>query len=133
VVASNVAYFSAAGNEGRQAYDAPFRSGVSRAQGSISGTGALTFWGGLTHDFDPGVGVDDTQQFTLPSGGIITLSFQWDQPFGSVPGSTACLNDMDIYILNSAGTAVLAASSANNPGADPVEVVQYQNTTVSTQ
>src|SRR5439155_7150445 len=66
-------------------------------------------------------------------GGIITLSFQWDQPFGSVPGSTACLNDMDIYILNSAGTAVLAASSANNPGADPVEVMQYQNTTVSTQ
>ncbi len=73
------------------------------------------------------------QQFTLPSGGAITLSYQWDQPYASVPGSAGSASDMDIYILNSMGTAGVAESASDPLGGDPVELVQYQNTTGSTQ
>ncbi len=34
VTAAGVSYFSAAGNNARQAYDAPFRSGIQRARGA---------------------------------------------------------------------------------------------------
>ena len=129
VAAAGVSYFSAAGNGGQQGYDAPFRPGINRASGSISGG----FLGGLTHDFDPGPGVDDMQQFTLPAGGIIELSFQWDQPYASIPGSAGSASDMDAYILNSAGTSVVARSVTRNVGGDPVEVLAYKNNTGSSK
>ena len=129
VVASGVSYFSAAGNEGRQAYESAFRSGITRTDGSISGGGARHFYGGLTHDFDPGPGVDDMQSFTLAPNESITLSFQWDQPYGTIPGSASPTNDLDIYVLNEAGTSVVASAATNNSGAgrDPIEILSFTN------
>jgi len=62
VAARGVAYFSAAGNEGRQSYQAAFRS---------SGRKGLS---GVRHDFDPGPGVTDLQHITAPAGTISLLS-----------------------------------------------------------
>lgn len=128
VVADGVPYFSAAGNEGRDAYEAPFRdSGIVRLPGAITGSGPLTFWGGESHDFDPGPGVDDMQQFQLPPSGLLLLSFQWDQPYGSVPDSAGCASDIDIYVLNADGTQILAESAIGNIDSDPIEIFDFRN------
>ena len=110
---------------------------VNRAPSSIAGTGALTFFGGTTQDFNPDPNVvDDMQALTLNPGQGITLTFQWDQPYGTVPGSVGSASDLDIYVLNQAGTQVLAASSGDNIGTgheDPVEVLSFGNNGASTQ
>jgi hypothetical protein len=129
VVASGVSYFSAAGNEARQAYDSVFRNDRTLNSGAIRSSGGPSFKGGTTFDFDPGAGLDDMQQFTLAGGQSIQLSFQWDQPYGSIPGSASCASEVDVYVLNSGGTRIVGGSTATNSGAgfDPVELVQFTN------
>ena len=90
VKARGVTYFSAAGNDARQAYEAPFRP-----SGSFFDIGKGP---SEAHDFDPGPGVDTCQQYTLPQGQRVTFVYQWDQPFFSVSGPPGSANDMDIII-----------------------------------
>ena len=73
VKARGISYFSAAGNDGRQSYESPFR-----------GSGQFRDLGGgpeELHDFDPGLGVDTCQRITIPAGQSVTVALQWDQPF----------------------------------------------------
>ena len=77
VVDLGVAYFSSAGNANRTSYESAFDDS------GISG------FGGALHDFDPGAGVDTFQQVTLGAGASISLSFQWDDPFGSISSGGA--------------------------------------------
>jgi hypothetical protein len=134
VVASGVSYFSAAGNEARQAYDSTYRAGRTLSSGAIRRNGGPSFLGGLTLDFDPSAATDDMQQFSLQGGQKIDLSVQWDQPYGSIPGSASSATEVDVYILNSAGTRVVGGSTAANTGAgaDPTEFIEFANTGVST-
>ena len=67
VVDAGVSYFSAAGNNARDSYEADFD---------------LV---GVLHDFDPGPGVDTCQTITIPTGTTI-FSLQWTEPFFSVSG-----------------------------------------------
>jgi hypothetical protein len=90
VAGLGVAFFSAAGNDGRDAYEGEFRPGpafaldafpIDTAFDPLFGAGAPRFFGGIAHDFDPGSGVDVLQAITVPNGTRFTVSFQWDQPF----------------------------------------------------
>ncbi|MCA1850920.1 MAG: S8 family serine peptidase [Beggiatoa sp.] len=111
-----VAYFSSAGNDGRQAYESPFRP-----SGQFINLGAGPE---EAHDFDPGTGVDTCQHVTIPVGNTLTLVYQWDQPFFP-PGSAS---DMDIVLTNAACSRLLSASAAFNEGNDPVEIFDFTNT-----
>lgn len=93
-VSRGAAYFSSAGNDARQSYEAPFRD---------SGRRGLS---GKQHDFDPGKHVDTLQSITATSGSVSLLSFQWDQPFFSVTGRTGSASDVDAYFLDSAGVPI---------------------------
>ncbi|MGH8576785.1 MAG: S8 family serine peptidase [Gammaproteobacteria bacterium] len=115
-----VSYFSAAGNDGRQAYESPFRP-----SGQFINLGAGPE---EAHDFDPGTGVDTCQQVTVPVGSTLTLVFQWDQPFFSVSGPPGSASDLDIVLTNAACTRLLSASAAFNEGNDPVEIFDFTNT-----
>ena len=122
VVARGVAYFSAAGNEGRQSYQAAFRS---------SGRKGLA---GVRHDFDPGPGVSDLQHLVAPPGTISVLSLQWDQPSLSANGTHGSQSDVDAIFYNMDGTPVAPCTDspaqlvcqepgiANNIGGDAVEL-----------
>ena len=130
VVAGGVAYFSAAGNQGRQSYESPFRGGgVFAAHYFPSSNSAVTFSGGMAHNFDPAGGTDVFQRITLPAGAGFIMSLQWDSPSFSVSGAPGSLNDLDVYVLNASATQVVAGANSDNVGNDPVEVFSFTNTT----
>jgi len=92
VKARGVSYFSAAGNDARQSYEAPFRpSGEFIDEGH--GLSEL-------HDFDPGPGVDTCMKYTVPPGNGIQWVYQWDQPFFSISGPPGSASDMDLSLVN---------------------------------
>lgn len=113
VAANGVSYFSSAGNNARQSYEAPFRStGIDFAPGNPSFTGDA-------HDFNPSSGVDNTMRVTVGAGGA-QIVLQWDQPYASVSG-TGSNTDLDILAYNTSGTLV-GGSANNNLNGDPVEL-----------
>jgi len=128
VVATGAAYFSAAGNQGRQSYESSFRPGSFFADGAKgSAPGAPHFFGGIAHNFKSRRGKDHFQKITVPGNTTVSFVLQWDSPFFSVSGSPGTQNDLDIYVLNSNSTQVLAASAFDNIGNDAVEVATFTN------
>ncbi len=117
VVDGGAAYFTAAGNSGRESYTSPFRSSA------VFGPG-----GGILHDFGGG---DVTQRITIPQSDSIQIAFQWVDPYASAGGDGA-RTDLDIYLLDRSGT-VLESSLFDNNGAgargatDPVELFTFTN------
>ncbi len=107
VTKAGTAYFSSAGNQGRNAYAADFQ-GVDRKQalqrlnlgleniqiGPIIQSDRVKGF----HDFDPGPGIDISQGFRVNSSEVI-LSFQWDEYFGSGRVKT----DYDLLVFDQAG------------------------------
>lgn len=134
VFGSGVTYCALANNHGRNSYESAFRTGNLRGAGSIgSANGAPGFRGGTTHNFNPaGNPVDDMQGFTLTNGQTMRISFQWDDAYVSADGVAGAASDLDIYVLNGAGTQVVAGSASANTGFDPVEVFEFTNNTGST-
>jgi hypothetical protein len=129
VVSQGAAYFSAAGNEARQSYESAFRDGPTLSDGSIPsalGLGVPHFFGGVAHNFST-TGVDTMQRVTIPSGATLTLVLQWDEPFASVSGRAGAQNDLDIYVLNAAGTMVVGGSAHDNVGLDAIEMLDFTN------
>jgi hypothetical protein len=133
VVGGGAAYFSAAGNYARQGYQSAFRAGDSFAARAIpSAPGAPPFFGGTAHNFNSNGGKDHFQSITIPALTTVVFSFQWDSPFFSAcpPSRSDCQgtqNDLDIYILNSSATQVLAGSVFDNIGNDAVEIAAFTN------
>ncbi len=119
VAASGVAYFSAAGNSARKAYEHAFVPGTFLP----AGTFGADFDGGTPHNF----GGTTMQRITGPGGSSFTLVLQWDSPFLSVGnGSPGTSNDLDAYLLASNGLGgffVVSFATTNNLGGDPVELL----------
>ena len=119
VVARRAAYFSAAGNDARQSYQSRFRP-----SGRFVQEGPNLFC--EAHDFDPGSKVDVRQRIRLPAGGLLNLSFQWDQPFFSVSGAPGAASDLDILVFDAARNFVSGGTRTIASG-DPVEFFEFQN------
>ncbi|MEN8179121.1 MAG: choice-of-anchor D domain-containing protein [Pseudomonadota bacterium] len=109
VDAQGVPYFSSAGNNGREAYEAPFiDSGL---------TGPV---GGDLHDFDPGPGVDTRLEITQNADTIYIM--QWQDPYFSVSGSPGASTDLDICFYSPPGEVTpIGCVTDNNIGGDPIE------------
>lgn len=122
VKAMGVAYFSSAGNQDDQSYEAVY------SDSGVPGN----FLGGTRHDFDPGPSVDSLMQVSIPGNTRVIFSFQWDQPAFSVSGTPGSASDIDIVLYSTTGEA-LAAGSRNNLGGDPIEVFSYTNQTGTTK
>ncbi|NJL11519.1 MAG: hypothetical protein HC908_19010 [Calothrix sp. SM1_7_51] len=111
-----VAYFSAAGNSARNAYESINFAGNIDSAGIFAGT---------FHDFDPGAGADTRQQVTLDSG-LSGFIFQWDDPFFTTNGVDT---DLDIFLLEAGTGNILAQSTERNiQNQTPLEILQFDNT-----
>lgn len=123
VHALGAAYYSSAGNQGRQSYEAAFVD---------SGVPGFRPWY-TRHDFDVSGNVDTTQAVTISNNGEVTFVLQWQDPAFSASGPPGAATDLDLFLYNAAGTSVLAGGTANNIGGDPVEVINYRNSSGSEQ
>jgi hypothetical protein len=130
VVRDGATYLSAAGNDGRNSYEAPFNPGAAFGPNAFPSAGpqAPAFFGGTAHNFAPaGAPPDQLQRITIPAGQVLVLSLQWDSPFASA-GGAGSPNDVDVYVFNAAGTQVVGGSTDINIGGDAVEMLFFQNT-----
>ncbi len=118
-------FFSAAGNQARESYEADF----APAGFYIPNVGEL-------HDFS-GTG-DYFQSFVVPPGAQLFLWLQWDDPsvFAAAPEDggayfgPAPQGDYDMYLFNGTTGALEDASFFDNPVAGfPIEIVSYFNPT----
>ena len=109
VAAEGVAYFSSAGNNGRESYEAAF-----------DGSGQTGPVGGELHDFDPGPNKDT--RLTIQQEDDSTYIMQWQDPFFSVSGPPGAGTDLDICFYFPPGAASpFACSNDLNTGRDPLE------------
>lgn len=125
-----VPYFSSAGNQLDDSYEATFNP--SSEPKSLIGLNLETFQPEflgeyLLHDFDPGEGEDFYQTVNFP--GSLLLSFQWTDPFASVcAGCPGAENDFDIFLATVDGdeTSIIFFDGNGlgpNIGLDAVEVL----------
>ncbi|MCS4198615.1 S8 family serine peptidase [Salinibacter ruber] len=118
VVARGIPYFSSAGNDGKNSYEAPFR-GVSGRSGIIDDTY-------VPHDFNSGGATDTRQEITIrPEGTFRIFSFQWTDPSALVQGSSGPDTDIDIALVD--GSDNVISSSTRGNGVVPVESLEYTN------
>ena len=119
-----VPYFSSAGNDGQNSYEAPFRP--SDTSGVLSDTS-------IAHNFANDT-TDTHQAITIQAGGEFTIfSFQWTDPSAIVEGSAGADTDIDIALVNSADS-IVAQSTRDNIGTGvPVESIGYTNESGSEQ
>jgi subtilisin family serine protease len=129
VVSQGAAYFSAAGNEARRAYESPFRAGTVFTDGQFPSTpGAPHFFGGTAHNFAPSGSPDHFQRITIPQLSTLIIAFQWDSPTASAcVGCPGTPNDLDIYLFDAAGTTVVDGAPSDNVNGDPVEIFSFTN------
>lgn len=112
VVRQGSSYFSSAGNQADQSYEARFINSGTQVDSTK----------GEAHSFAPG---DVKQSITVAPGATLILSLQWDEPFFSASGVRGSRSDLDLYILYQG--SVVAASTDNNLGGDPVEITGIRN------
>ncbi|GEM_PF-1324780 len=117
VKAKGVSYFSSAGNNARNSYQAAYR------EAPYSGPFAQDPYLGA-HNFSP-TGTDVYHSITVPANTSIRLGLQWDEPFASVSGGAGAQSDLDVLVYKNG--ALQSAGLTNNLGGDPIEVITLSN------
>ncbi len=111
VAKEGVAYFSSAGNRGRESYEKAFQPSGKR------------YISGQAHDFAPG---DQFLRVFVPAGQEVSFILQWSDPFFSISGRGA-RTDLNMYLLNDSANQVIDASAFPDLGADPIEGILVTN------
>ncbi|MEL6625673.1 MAG: S8 family serine peptidase [Bacteroidota bacterium] len=132
VTALGATYFSSAGNQAQESYE-QINAPVSGVLGNFTipiGSPTVNVPYFLL-DFGPvGGPADFFLGVKIPAGNTATFILQWNESFNSVSGVGAS-TDLDLFLINAAGTTILEASLFNNVGGDALEVVQFTNLTAS--
>lgn len=91
------------------------------------------------YDFDPSANMDTRQRITIPEGGVVAFSLQWDDPFFTTNGVDT---DLDVFLLNAAGEIqnvfnlngeeVKGSVDDNISSNTPLEFFQFTNNTQQT-
>jgi PKD repeat protein len=126
VAANGVAYYSAAGNQGRQSYETAFNdSGEYLCLEWLEPYGDCNYLYervGRMHDFDPGPGQLLYLSITIPFDATLTIAMQWDEPFGNAK------TDHDVVLLDETGEAWYEFGANDNVATgDGWEVLQFTN------
>jgi uncharacterized repeat protein (TIGR01451 family) len=130
VSAAGVDYFSAAGNQADNSYQATFNPGATYAAGAFG----KAFFGGVAHNFETAPNPEnDFQPVTIGKGDAVRFAFQWDSPYASLGNPGGSPNDLDLYLIDPSTSKVVASSTTDNLGQDPIEDLQYTNNSGASQ
>lgn len=119
--AQGIPYFSAAGNNADNAYEAQY-----------SATGGAGI-GVSFHDFDANTNEGGSQALQLadvPDGGLVRATLWWEDPYASVGGAPT--SDFDLFLFDLTNGGNLVAASVSDQlvgGADAFEFVAFENNT----
>ena len=131
-VAQGGVYLSAAGNSGITGILATYSDVVAGHSTSTATTPDGTDF----HDWGSGTS-NGFLPLTIPSGEVLTVILQWNQPYHSYGLGAGAEEDFDLWLFASAATTTTLTvggdfqGSPGSPGGDPFEALQYQNTTAS--
>ena len=139
VVGRGVPYFSSAGNQADDTYEAGFNDSGADAAFRLTTTDGdpFTLEGDL-HDFDFSDAVDPYQNIVLGPGEEVRIAFQYAEPsFSASNGAAGATSDYDLVLLSSpsrTATPIASSLSNNNVNAEggsgePVEILFYTNDT----
>lgn len=117
-VSAGVSYFSAAGNDGNDYLQAGFTP-TSVTLPNVGAVAANDFGGG-----NPYLTV------SIARGATALLGLQWAQPFASIGNGPGAANSLALYLLDAQGN-IVASATGDAVGADPVQALQFTNTTNS--
>jgi hypothetical protein len=120
VVSQGVFYTTAAGNDGHQAYAAPWRS----TTGSI-GAGSGQPVSGTFFDFGGG---NILQNITVATGGLLRIDLQWDAAFlegGSSQPNYQVPNTIEAYIVTRDGRFIFPTLFGNSNNQMTNEAMQF--------
>jgi subtilisin family serine protease len=123
-IAAGVSYFTAASNEGEDFVQEAFRPMHVALPGLPPGALAQNF--GAASAPQPWLDV------TVPVGGTCLLDMQWDQPFAGIGAGSGSTNSLGLALYDASGHLV-ASATASAVGGDPVQVLQFLNTTQQTR
>ena len=131
VKARGVTFFSSAGNDERQSYEAPFKRSADAGLN------------GVRHNFGTNRSPDTLQLITADPGALTLLSYQWDQPWASISGTPGSRSDVDVIFYDTNGDLVPLCDDNlepdicqfpgidSNEGFDPIEIAVISNATDS--
>ncbi|GAB2175797.1 M10 family metallopeptidase C-terminal domain-containing protein [Dongia sp. agr-C8] len=128
VKAQGVAYFSSAANDGHLGFESAFiNSGITQTVVGRTETFA---------QLSTTAGMQQFLTVTIPAGRGAYFILDWAQPSSSVSPGKGATSDLDLFVYNSAGTALSAIdlagneppyAIANNIGGNPKEVMVFYN------
>ena len=123
-IAAGGNYFTSAGNDGGAYYQASF-SGISTTlPGSTTRVTAENFGGGNT-----------LETFNHINTGPLAIDLQWETPFKSAgtggPNGAGAQDSLALYVYNS-NNVLIAASTANVVGGNPVQYIGINNLAAGT-
>jgi Ca2+-binding RTX toxin-like protein len=149
----DVAYFSAAGNNGTNSYESDNFNGTANTSldsileqdstlddaldrvdsngNNIQGNFTVPTGGYSYHDFNPSsTSIDHRQKITLSRGQRIRFVMQWDDPFYTVGGVDT---DLDLFLINSNNQVVAHSFNDNIANRTPYEYLDFTNSSGSSQ
>jgi hypothetical protein len=122
-VGAGVSYFTAASNEG----DDYIQQSFVGMRVTLPGLAAAV----TAQNFGSHSAPQDWTSVTVPTGGMLKLDMQWDQPFASIGSGHASANSLGMALYNGSGQLV-AVACANMVGGNPDQVLTFTNTSSAT-
>ena len=125
VQAEGVTYFSSAGNYADNSYQGAWHAGTGIKVSS-------TALAGVAQNVATSGAASYAIPVTLPQGSAATFVLQWDANYASLnPATGGSKSQMDLYLVDSTGTKVVASGTTGTVGKDPIQDLYFTNTSAT--
>jgi subtilisin family serine protease len=128
VVASGVSYFTSASNQGGNFFESAFTPLTTALPGLSGGFVAANF--GTAAAATPPAPTPYVN-LSIARGATATIDLQWDAPFASIGASAGATTSLGMVLYDATGR-IVAYALRSEIGGDPVALLQFTNSSAST-